>query len=350
MTNKPRGAVRVTPKPVPEEPKASARRKKTAEEPPRRGAQQHKVDSKAYRQSWIRHHLEVGKASLKRLLATPLQTLMTGAVLAIALTLPGFMFSALSSMQGVTTGWQGETRLSLYLSENLSDEDADRLGRTLMLRDDIAAIDMISKNQGLSEFKEYAGFGDVLDSLDENPLPPVILILPKTHEAKDLGLLRAEFAAMPEVDEAVLDMEWLQRLEAILSLAERAVYVLGLLLGLTVLLVVGNTIRATIERRRDEIVVCKLVGATDAWVRRPFLYTGFWYGLLGGVLAWFMIQVAWLMLETPTLELASLYRTRFELTGLSWYGSGVLLASSIVLGWLGAWLSVRRHLRAIEPA
>lgn len=347
--SKPRGAVRIEPS------MSSARDERAGKEPDnkqpskQRGAKQHKVNLKGHGESWARHHSNVCKSSLKRLLSTPMVTLMTVAVLAIALTLPGFMFSALASLKTLTQGWQGETRITLYLQASLSDEEADRFGRSLLLRDDIAAIDMISSDQGMLEFKKYAGFGDVLDSLDNNPLPAVVMILPKGKNAADLGIQRAAYQAMPEVEDAILDMEWLQRLEAILAVAQRSVFVLGVLLGLAVLLVVGNTIRTSIESRRDEIVVSKLVGATDAWVRRPFLYTGFWYGLMGAVLAWLMIQLAWLMLETPSLELAELYRSRFELSGLGWIGTGILLISSVVLGWLGAWLSVRRHLRDIEP-
>ncbi len=341
--DKRRGAVRVTPRAT----AAPAPVSKAA--PAKRGAEHHKVDLKGHSESWVRNHSEVSRSSLKRLLATPLATFMTVAVLAIALTLPGFLFSALSNLQQLTQGWEGETRLSLYLQPTLSSEEADRFSRTLLLRDDIAAIDYISAEQGLLEFKRYSGFGEVMEALKENPLPAVVMLIPKAQAAKDLGLLRASFEAMPEVQEAILDLEWLQRLDAILAVAKRTVFVLGLLLGVAVLLVVGNTIKMSIESRRDEIIVSKLVGATDAWVRRPFLYTGFWYGLAGALLAWLVIQVAWMMLKTPAAELANLYHSQIELHGLGVVGSLLLLAVSLLLGWLGAWLSVRRHLREIEP-
>lgn len=340
MDKRRRGAVRVQPKAPAAQVKARA---------VKRGAEHHKVDIKAHGQSWVRNHTEVAKSSLRKLLRTPLSSFMTIAVLAIALTLPGFLFSGLANLQKLTVGWEGETRLSLYLKPEINDEAADRFGRGLMLRDDVLAVDMITRDQGLLEFKRYSGFGDVLDSLDENPLPAVIVLMPKEKSVDKLGILRASFQELPEVEEAVLDMEWLQRLGAMVNVAERLVYVLGTLLGLVVLLVVGNTIKVSIESRKDEIVVSKLVGATDAWVRRPFLYTGFWYGLIGALLAWVIVQIAWLMLETPALELAALYRSQFQLDGLSMMGSLILLLSSVLLGWLGAWLSVYRHLREIEP-
>ncbi|WP_136680681.1 permease-like cell division protein FtsX [Neptunomonas sp. XY-337] len=336
--DKKRGAVRVQPTPKPVvEPKGP------------RGAEHHHIDRKGHSDNWRRHHVDVCKGALRKLLTTPVASAMTIAVLAIALTLPGFLFSALDNMRTIATGWEGETRISLYLQPSLSDADADRFGRQLMLRDDIAAIDMISREQGLREFARISGFSDVLDTLSDNPLPAVVVLMPTATSTKDLGLLRASFEALPEVDEAVLDMEWLQRLQAIMGLASRAVYVLGVLLGLTVLLVIGNTIRVAIESRRDEIVVSKLVGATDAWVRRPFLYTGFWYGLIAALVAWVSIQAAWLMLEQPVEQLAQLYRSHYQLQGLGLMGSLWLFVCSVLLGWAGAGLAVHRHLRDIEP-
>ena len=315
----------------------------------KRGAEHHKVDLKGHSESWMRNHLDVGESALVQLMNTPIATIMTVAVLAISLALPGFLFTVLSNVQSLTQGWEGETRLSLYLDTSLSDEDADRFSRTLLLRDDIAAIDFISRSQGMLEFKKYSGFSDVLDAMSDNPLPAVVIILPKSRAVADLGVMRASLQAMPQVDEAVLDLEWLQRLDAMLVVVNRAVFVLGLLLGLAVLLVIGNTIKMEIESRRDEIVVSKLVGATDAWVRRPFLYTGVWYGFLGAFSAWLIVQVAWLMLETPAQELAHLYRSQFQLSGLGFSGTALLLFMSVLLGWLGAWVAVRHHLREIEP-
>jgi cell division transport system permease protein len=339
--DKKRGAERVQPS-----------RATTVEPQPtsKRGAEHHKVDLKGHSESWVRNHMAVGKNALAKLLGAPIATIMTVAVLAIALTLPGFLFTVLSNVQNLTQGWEGETRLSLYLETSLTDEDADRFSRTLLLRDDIAAIDFISRSQGMLEFKKYSGFGDVLDSMNDNPLPAVVVLLPKSRLVADLGIMRAGLQALPEVNEAVLDLEWLQRLDAMLAVAKRAVFVLGVLLGLAVLLVIGNTIKMEIESRRDEIVVSKLVGATDAWVRRPFLYTGVWYGLLGALSAWLIVQISWLMLETPAQELAQLYRSQFQLSGLGFSGSALLLFMSVLLGWLGAWVAVRRHLREIEPS
>jgi len=218
-----------------------------------------------------------------------------------------------------------------------------------MLRDELSAVELISKDQGLLEFRRTTGLDDVLKYLSDNPLPTVIVVLPRDSAATTLPLLRERLSALPEVEEAVLDMAWVQRLSALVSLSERGVLVFGTLLALAVLMVVGNTIRLLIENRRDEIVVAKLVGATDAWVRRPFLYTGAWFGLLGGLIAWVLVQISLLLLSQPVDQLAKLYDSQFEVTGLGFVGSLLMILVSILLGLLGAWLAVGRHLKEVEP-
>ncbi|NVK40569.1 MAG: cell division protein FtsX [Oceanospirillaceae bacterium] len=318
--------------------------------PVRRGAEQHRIALRDRNRNWRRHHLLVARQSWSRLFATPLPTLITLAVLAIALALPGFLLTGLANVQRLSDGWDHEPRISLYLRADLDDAAADRFSRSLLLRDDLASVELVSREQGLIEFRQLSGFGNIVDLLDENPLPAVILAQPARTGLTELPLIKARLQELPEVDEAVLDMEWLQRLNAFVLLAERTVLVLGLLLALAVLLVVGNTIRLAIESRRDEIVVAKLVGGTDAWVRRPFLYSGVWYGLLGAVLAWCLIQFSLLLLQEPVTELARLYRSDFEPSGLGFAGALLLLGCSLVLGWLGAWLAVGHHMREIEPS
>jgi len=316
---------------------------------PRRGAQQHRIDSVDRRRSWRRHHVMVARGALVRLRHTPVASAMTLAVLAIALALPGFLFTVLTNLQLLTSGWDTQPRIALYIQTELDDAAIDRFSRELLLRDDLSTVELIGRQKGLEEFRKYSAFADLLDQLDTNPLPAVIMVTPLTTDPVQLPVLKAELAAMAPVADAELDMEWVQRLQAALALAKRGSYVLGGLLALAVLLVVGNTVRMTIESRRDEILVSKLVGATDAWVRRPFLYSGFWFGLLGGALAWLLVQAALLLLSEPARALAHLYLNRFEPQGLGVADTLVMLAASVLLGLAGSWLAVARHLREIEP-
>ena len=338
-----RGAVRTQPT------RAKAQPQQAPQPPHQKGAQRHRINFGDQSRSWVRNHLDVAAKAYKRLWLSPLSTLMTLAVLAIALALPGAMLAGLKNLQALSQEWGAEPRISLYLHSHVEDSRAEELSHQLMLRDELSAVELISKDQGLLEFRRTTGLDDVLKYLSDNPLPTVIVVLPRDSAATTLPLLRERLSALPEVEEAVLDMAWVQRLSALVSLSERGVLVFGTLLALAVLMVVGNTIRLLIENRRDEIVVAKLVGATDAWVRRPFLYTGAWFGLLGGLIAWVLVQISLLLLSQPVDQLAKLYDSQFEVTGLGFVGSLLMILVSILLGLLGAWLAVGRHLKEVEP-
>lgn len=314
-----------------------------------KGAAKHKIDMAAHSRSWVRHHKQTARQSLLRLRQTPLPSLMTLAVLAIALALPGLMFVGLKNIHQLSDQWQGDPRISLYLHKTLNDQQAEAFSQQMLLRDDLVAVELVTKDQGLHEFQKISGLDDVLAFLDSNPLPAVIVIQPRASDKPTLMALQNQLLTLPEVDEVVLDLVWVERLASFVELANRVVLVLGALLALSVLLVVGNTIRLSIESRKVEIQVAKLVGATDAWVRRPFIYTGFWFGLLGAVLAWLFIQMSMLLLAQPVSRLAELYASDFGLSGLGFVDSLVLLISGILLGLFGAHLAVGRHLREVEP-
>ncbi|SJZ80530.1 cell division protein FtsX [Oceanospirillum multiglobuliferum] len=329
--------------------KKQAPRKPVTE--PSAGASQSHIKTKSKLNSWLRHHRMMALDSLWRVLKAPIASLMTWAVLAIAIALPTGLYLFLSNAQLVTSNWDGASQMSLFLKMNVTEQKAEKLADELRERGDIAAVQYISKQQALNEFKEFSGFGGALDYLDGNPLPSVLIVRPAAlagNIQQQEQLLRS-LQALPEVDEAQLDLAWVKRLYYIMELSQRMVSALAVLLGIAVLLVVGNTIRLAIENRRDEIVVVKLVGGTDAFVRRPFLYTGIWYGLGGGIMAWGIINISLFWLDGPVKALASVYASSFELVGLNSGDSLVLILSGAILGWLGAWLAVGRHLGDIEP-
>ena len=297
------------------------------------------------------HHRQVALDSLRRLLQKPLTSLMTSLVIAIALALPAGLYVALNNIDVVGEGWEGAARISLFLKENISEEDADSLRRSLQGRDDVRAAVYISPSEGLKQFREQSGFGDVLDQLDRNPLPGVIVITPQETDssAASVSALHQSLAELKQVDQAKLDMAWLQRLYQITELGRRMTLGLAAMLAMGVLLIIGNTIKLAIEGRREEILVVKLVGGTNSFVRRPFLYTGFWYGLGGGLLAWLLLQVGLAWLRGPVSSLADLYHSDFSLIGLGFFDTLALWLLASGLGLLGAWLVVGRELRAIEP-
>jgi cell division transport system permease protein len=274
---------------------------------------------------------------------------MTWLVIGIALALPGGLFVALNNVEAVSKGWDGAAQISLYVHKAVTEHDSRRLANKIQLRDDVAEVEFISSVQALEEFKALSGYGEVLDQLDNNPLPAVIVVRPKDDSHVNTQQLYKSLQSIPQIEQAVIDLEWVQRLYTMMALGKRMTLALAALLALGVLLVIGNTIRLAIESRRDEIVIVKLVGATNAFVRRPFLYTGVWYGLGGGFMAWIIISISMMWLSKPVAMLAGLYQSEFTLQGLAAGQVLLLWLSAAVLGLLGAWLAVGRHLGAIEP-
>lgn len=313
-------------------------------EPRRAGA-----DAEAPRASWLAAHRRDALASRAHLLATPVGTLLTVLVIGIALALPASLQLLVENTRALAGAWEGTTRLSVFMRLDAPREASERLATVLGRRAEVAAVELITPEQALAEFKARSGLAAAVDLLDENPLPAVLVVRPAELEPAALEALQAELSASPGVDQVQLDAQWLRRLEAMLEMVRRAVLLAALLFALAVGVVVSNTIRLGIHSRRAEIEVVKLIGATDGFIRRPFLWEGVWLGAAGGLAAWLLIQVALLALAGPVAELAGLYGSDFSLIGPGLKGLGMLLGLGASLGWLGSFAAVTRHLGAIEP-
>ncbi len=301
--------------------------------------------------AYVLSHLRSFFFSLGKLYRAPLSSLMTMAVIGIALALPTGLYVVLKNLQAVSGGWDDAARVSLFLKQEISDEAAKTLAQKIRVRRDVGDVNLITREAALAEFKELSGFGDALDALDDNPLPSVIVVQPALAASQPAAVsaLVEELQGLPETDLAQLDMQWVQRLYAIMEIARRGVLVVAAMLGLAVLLVVGNTIRLDIQNRREEIEVTKLIGGTDAFIRRPFLYGGIWYGLLGGLLGLLMVETALGLLAKPVQRLSGLYQSEFRLLDLDPASAFTLLGTAALLGLVGSWLAVGRHLSDIEP-
>ena len=302
--------------------------------------------------NYLLRHAQTFFYALGQLTRTPFSTLMTTAVIAIALAMPTGLHVLLKNVQGVLSGWDSAAQISLFLERDTSETAALGLADRLRQHAAILEVEYISAEQAMAEFRRLSGFGDALNALEENPLPPVLVVQPSLgkQDPQALQALVVELRAEATVDLAQLDMEWVERLYALMEIGKRGVMILATLLAIAVMLVVGNTIRLMIQNRRDEIVIIKLIGGTDTFIRRPFLYTGFWYGTLGGLMAFIMVESSLLVLAGPVNSLAGLYNSGFRLGGMDLTTTGVLLAGGLLLGLLGSWLAVGRHLRAIEPS
>ncbi len=315
------------------------------------GAIQSKTSWRDQLEAWSAHHSNSAIESLLRLLGTPLQSLMTWLVIAIAVALPAALFVVFNNVQQIGQNWQDSSQISVFLKRDASASQAQGLRNQWSQRPDVAEATYVSPEQALEEFKAGSGLGELANHLDENPLPAVILIKPKAsgNAPEMLNALQQSLIAEPLVADVRLDMLWVKRLHQFITVAERFVTALAGLLALGVLLVIGNTIRMAIENRREEILVVKLVGATDAYVRRPFLYTGLWYGIGGGILASVLLAIGFWWLSAPVAQLADLYQSSFRMQGLTFIESLQLILIAGMTGLIGAWIAVARHLYIIQP-
>jgi cell division transport system permease protein len=301
--------------------------------------------------NYFLRHLQSMLFSLGRLWRQPFSTFLTIGVIGIALALPAGLFVLLQNINNVSNQWDDASQISLFLKQDLQEKQIKQLNNYISSWPQITESNYQTAEQSLDEFRELSGLGHLLDTLPDNPLPPVITLYPQNENlsADDIRALLEKLAALPEVVQAQLDMEWLQRLRSINKVLARGVSLLALLLSLSVVLVIGNTIRLAILNCQSEIKIMKLVGATNRFIRRPFLYTGFWYGLLGGFFAWCTLLFAMSMLASPINALTIQYASDYQ---LRWFAGALLLylpLTGLFIGVLGAWIAVGRHLNSIEP-
>ena len=298
---------------------------------------------------WFRLHAQSLAGAFGRLGHTLLGAVLNILVVAIALALPAAMQVLLTNVGSMAPAFEDAADFTVYLELAVGEDRGRDLAQAIGARTDVESTRFISNIEGLSELRTRSGFGGALDSLTENPLPHVIRVRPRPATVVRLDALATELGALDSVEFVQLDRQWVERLQAILALGGRMTDIVTALLAAAVLLVIGNTIRLEINNRRTEIEVLKLVGATDGFIRRPFLYTGFCLGLSGALVAAVLIEAGLLLVARPVSDLATLYATDFTLARLGLRGSGILLGGGALLGWLGAWIAAARHLRAIEP-
>ncbi|AWL10855.1 Cell division protein FtsX [Saliniradius amylolyticus] len=296
-------------------------------------------------------HVRQALSSLGELYRNLAASLMTIAVLGLSITLPSTLYIMLENTEQVSAGWEQASEISLFLQPQMQQGDVQQLMTRLKLWPEIDQLEHIDKGQALEEFKRLSEFGDALNYLDNNPLPHVILVTPTSKHSSPTaaGKLLNKLKKQREVDVGQLDIQWLERLHGLVNVATELVTLIAVLLFLAVVLIIGNTIRLNILNKRDEILVMKLVGATDAFIQRPFLYTGFWYGLLGGLMAWLTVALLLWWVSDSIDNVASLYSTQFTLTGLDGSALLTMLGLSVGLGLAGSFISVKKHIRLIEP-
>jgi len=300
--------------------------------------------------NWLLGHVDTLRESLLRLVQQPLATLLNVLVIGIAMSLPAGFYVGLNNLQAFSRQLSSDPQVSLFMTLDASAADVAEVERRLRGESEVGRFEFVPRERALERLRRSAGLADVLADLGRNPLPDAFVVTARNNDPATLEALRAQAAKWPKIEHVQLDAEWARRLDAALGVGRLLVGLLGALLAVALVAVTFNTIRLQILTRRDEIEVSKLIGATNPFIRRPFLYLGMLQGLAGGVAAWAIVTVAGMALNLQLAEVATLYGTAFDLQPLSGRDSALLLALSALLGWLGAWLSVSRHLWQIEPS
>ena len=301
---------------------------------------------------WLTRHLQTLVGALGDLSRNPFSSTLSVSVIAIALALPGGLFAALENINKFTAEFEHGAKISLFLTPQVSVKQAADLQQSIQQHDAIKLVELITPDQAMEEFKSRSGLQNALNSLTSNPLPVVLLAYPKDEIARSpeklTGLIN-ELGKLKQVELSQFDIEWIKRLTALLELVTRAVWIIAFILGLGVFLVIGNTIRLAITNRQEEIRIIKLIGGTDAFIRRSFLYSGLLQGLLGGLLALLIIFLLFSFISAPTSSLSSMYGIAFSLDPLHFLPSLLLVSGGALTGWLSARVTVGVYLRQFEP-
>ncbi len=301
---------------------------------------------------YLARHLQMLFGSLGRLYRQPLASLMTIAVIGIALALPAALHIIISNAQLLGGRWDSVADLSVYTRLDVTEDEALALADQLRQRDDVADVTLVTRSAALEEFRRLSGFGDAVAALEDNPLPHVLVVRPVAGQAsaEAVQALAGELDALDQTDIVQLDTEWVRRFHAIVDVVRRAAMIAASLLAIAVIVIVGNTIRLDIQNRRSEIEITMLIGASRAFIRRPFLYSGFWYGLSGGLVAAVLIQATLGLLSEPVGRIAGLYGSDFRLASAGLGGTAALIGGGALLGWLGSWIAAARHMQSIDPS
>ncbi len=300
---------------------------------------------------WAIRHAQTAVGTLGRLSHQWLPSAFMVLVIGIALALPACLQVVMNNARLASGDWNRAVEISVYFKVGTPIAHVEQTAAGVRRRSEVASVNVIPADTALVEFRKQSGFADALAALTENPLPHAMMVRPRADATRGtvLAELADELRHLPEVELAQLDTAWVNRFNAMLEIMNRAAVVIGVLLALGVVVIVGNAIRADIQGRREEIEVTKLVGGSNAFVRRPFLYTGLWYGLAGGLLALVVTYTVVGILSGPVKHLAQLYGSNFLLATLSLTDAMTVLGAALALGWIGSFVAATRHLRAIEP-
>ncbi len=303
-------------------------------------------------QAYRDQHAHALFSSLGRIVAAPFNSIMTISVLAIAISFVSGFYILEVNIQQLAVHIEANNQISLFLRDDVSEAHANKLAESIRKNSNVQNVKLITKEEAATEFQTYSGFGSAINELEKNPLPIVLQVLPKKNldDIHELEALQKEFQQSPEVDVVQIDLQWIERLQSITNVVKLFANMLSILLGVAVLVIIGNTVRLELHNRREEVVILKLVGATNSFIQRPFLYAGFWIGFISSIFAWFIVTVLMLILRYSVEKLSSLYGGSFHMLFLSLTDTLTLIVVSSLLGVFASWtvISYQMHLTRLK--
>jgi len=299
--------------------------------------------------AWLRHHAQSLRQTLARLAGAPLAALANVLVIGVSLALPLGAYGLLVNLQGFSGALPTEPQISLFLSGGSAKPDVAALEAQLRMAEGVRAVRFVSRDVALAGLKRAPGMAEVISSLRDNPLPDAFVVTLADGDASSAERLEKQFRALPGVAHVQVDSAWVRRIDALLRLGRTAVLLLGTLLGFALVAVTFNTIRLQVLTQREEIEVSKLIGATDAFIRRPFFYLGGLLGAGGALAALTIIYLSFTLLNRDLAQFGTLYGVEVHLRFLSAGDAAAVVFFASGLGWIGTYLSVSKHLYKIEP-
>ncbi len=295
--------------------------------------------------TWLGHHRAAAGLAFRRLAAAPVNTVLAIFAIGVALALPAGGQMLLSNVLQLAHNAAPKPQLSVFMQLDSDRKAADSVAKTLEKHPTIKSVQLLTKEETLARMKESAGLKDVIEALSRNPFPNAFIVMPLNDGADAMEKLASELRKLPKVEHVQLDSAWIRRLDALLKLGRTGVALLSLLLGVGLVAITFNIIRLQVLTQRAEVELSQLLGATDGFIRRPFLYFGSMLGIAGGLVAWLLVAGTTVLLRGPLSELTELYGLQLSLSGLDQLDSLALFILAAFLGWTGAALSLRQHLR-----
>lgn len=297
--------------------------------------------------AWLAHHLHSLKIASQRFFDAPVASLFTVLVIGVAVAMPTGLYLLLANLDRAAGGIKPQAEITVFLKTGIDESKGRALAHTLGSQPDVATVRFVSKSEGVVKL-QAAGLSDIAAGLPDNPLPHSLVVTPRDTAPQSLETLGARLGKLDEAERVLMDTDWIKRLAALMGLGHDLVFMLAIMLGLALAAITANTIRLQIYAQRDEIEVARLIGATDRFIRRPFLYFGGIQGLAGGLTGGALVSLGAYLLEGSVEQVASAYGAQFVLSGLSALDLLLLLCLSAMLGWLGAYFAVGQALRQVE--